>query len=162
MSILRGFKFFQVSLVILISLVSLTTLPLKGYCDDWVFVISNEEFKSVDYNTKSIKIDKLKYIIEVEIKNVYTTKKKNDLLNEYKKDNITLNKYNEIEYQLILFKFNYKEWKWIINRNIFYSKSDEVVKSETYSSEWEDISPEDMGDFILNKILKDYNLQRQG
>lgn len=54
MSMLKKIVFF----VILVSLVSLTIHPSKGYCeDDWVYVESNETFTDY-YNSSSIKIDK--------------------------------------------------------------------------------------------------------
>ena len=36
-----------ISIVMLISLVSLTTLPLNGYCEDWVYGGSNKYWYSV-------------------------------------------------------------------------------------------------------------------
>jgi hypothetical protein len=81
MSILKGVKFFQIFLVICVSVVFLFILPLNGCCDDWVRVGINHNF-SVYYNKSSVKIDKEKKTIEVWEKRVYTEKGRKILLKD--------------------------------------------------------------------------------
>lgn len=60
--------------VILVCLISIITLPLNGYCDDWAFLGRDENFSS-SYNSSSMIIDKDKKTIKVWVKLVYTEKR---------------------------------------------------------------------------------------
>ena len=157
MSILRGFKFFRLILVILVSLVFLTISLLKGYCDDWVLVDNNKDYTTY-YNSSSVKIYKQQKIIKVWGKDVYTEKGKIDVLKNI--EGIEKRKYSDINHTLTLFLFDYKEWKMSLNNIIHYSNSGDVLFDKNYLTKWNDMKPESESDLFLNKILKDYNIQR--
>ena len=158
MSIFRGFKFFRLILVILVSLVSLTISPLKGYCDDWVFVDNNKDYTTY-YNSSSIRIYKQQKIIKVWGKDVYTKKGKDDLL-KYNIDGIDKRKYSDFNHALTLFLFDYKEWKMSLKTVTYYSNSGDVLFDKNYVTKWNNMKPDSESDLFLKKILKDNNIQR--
>lgn len=157
MSIPRGFRFFQVLLVILVSLVSLTTFSSQGYCDYWVYVSKDDIFTTY-YNRSSVEIDKQKKIIKVRIKHEFTEKGKIELLKDL--GDVQKQKYIDINYSVVLFSFNYKERKYSFTHSVFYSKLGGILRRETYPPEWDNIIPESNNEYLLNKILKDYNIIR--
>lgn len=144
--------------LVLVSLVSLTTLPLNGYCDDWVYVYSDKDFTQY-YKSSSVKIDKQKKIIKVWVKYVYTFKGKKDLLNEIESIQVH-RKLIDISYSLSLWLLDYKESKLSIAQRSHYSKTGDLLSMDDKSTEWINIIPDSKGDFIFNQILKDYNIQR--
>ena len=109
MSFLKGVKFFRLTLVILLFRVSLTAIPSKGYCDDWVYSNSWEDFTQY-YNSSSIIIDKQDKIIKVWEKRVYTNKGKINLLSNC--DRIEIPMYKNISYSLILNLIDYNNSKF--------------------------------------------------
>ncbi|MFI5331505.1 MAG: hypothetical protein ACHQ2F_10825, partial [Desulfobaccales bacterium] len=93
-------------LVIFVSLVSLTIRASNGYCDEnWIPVGKTDDYTDY-YNSSSVKIDKVKKIIKVWVKSVYTERGIINLL-EGSKD-IEKQKYNDISYKLTLYLFNYE------------------------------------------------------
>jgi hypothetical protein len=157
MDILRGFKLFQVILVILVCLFSLSILPSTGYGDEWVRVLWDEEYTWY-YNSSSFKIDKQEKTIKVWTKRVFTDKGKIIFLNDY--DSSYKNKLKKFNYQLGLEIFDYNNWKYCLTRLIYYTKSGDVLLSEEIPPKWIDIPPDSRGDFLHNRILKDFKIQR--
>lgn len=153
MSMLKKTIFF----VILVSLVSLTTLHLKGYCDEWVYVESYKNFTQY-YNSSSVKIDKQNKIIKLWEKRVYTEKGKIDFFGTC--DSNEKLKYTDIDHTLGLVLLDYKNWKYSINHIKYYAKSNNVVFDGERPTKWRDITPDSKDESCFNKILKDYNIHR--
>lgn len=144
--------------VILISLVSLTALPLNGYCDEWVFVEKNE-YGSHYYNPSSVKIDKQNNTIKVWSKSVYTEEGKSDFLDSF--DSRHRQKYKDISQSLYLQLFDYNKMKDCVTRSIDYSKSGSVLSDQTGPKpNWHPIFPGTTSSNLFNKLVKDYNIQR--
>jgi hypothetical protein len=158
MSILRSFKVFQTFLVISTLLVSLSTLPLNGYCNDkWINVGKNDN-NIIYYNPSSVKIDQQKKIINVSTKWVFTDKGKIGFSKTIK-DNDN-QKLKNIDYSIILYSFKYNDKKCNIITVTEYDKSGEKLYSDESEHEWRDISKTGVIDSLLNKILKKYNINR--
>lgn len=143
--------------VIMVSLVCLTTLPSNGYCDEWVYVASDQDF-TLYYNSSSVKIDNKNNIIEVWVKRVFSDKGKIDFFE--KKDSITKQKYIDINHKLKLYLLNYKELKSSILYISYYSKSGNLLFHREYQPEWKNIIPDTYLEKLINKLLKDFNIQR--
>jgi hypothetical protein len=158
MSIFRRFKFFHVFFVILTVLVSLSTLPLDGYCNDkWVLVANNDN-NIIYYNPATIKIDKQNKIIDVSTKWVFTDKGKFGFSKNIK--DIDNQKLKDIDHSIISYSFKYKELKCIIINVTEYNKSGEKLYSDESEHEWRDIPHNGIIESLLNKILYKYNLKR--
>lgn len=152
MSMLKKIVFF----VILVSLVSLTIHPSKGYCeDDWVYVESNETFTDY-YNSSSIKIDKKNLTAEVWVKRVFTEKGKTEFLRNC--NIIKKIKYNDIEYTLNLVLCDYKKWKWCITHLTYYSKSGNVLFDDKRPPNWMDIESTSIISALMDKLRKNYKI----
>jgi hypothetical protein len=151
-------------IVILVSLVSPTTLPVNVYCDDWVYLEKvylegGDEFCTVYYNSSSVKIDKQNKIIELWQKNIFTDKGNMEMLKSYE-EGIEKQKYSEFNYALINYVLNYKEWK-ISNKHIkHYSKSGKLINEYNYKTKWENVESGSTEERILIKILKDNKIDR--
>jgi len=144
-------------LVILVSLVFLTTFSSRVYCEDWVYVGSNENYTQY-YKSSSVTIDKQNKTIKVLEKKVYTDKGRINWLNN--QDSIEKNKYNDIQHILGLIFLDYNKWKYTVTHITGYSKSGVGLFSEEYPPEWINIISVSIGDIFLHKILKDYKIQR--
>jgi hypothetical protein len=145
-------------IVISVFLFSLTTLPIKGYCDDWVYVGSYEEF-SMYYKSSSVNIDKRNHIIKVWINRVYTENGKNEVL-KYIND-IEKQKYVYVNFALALCLLNYREWKYGVIQLAYYSKSGNVLGSYYAPHNWRnDILPDSIDDKLFDKIVKDFKIKR--
>ena len=70
------------------------------------------------------------------------------------------NKLKDIDHSIILYIFNYKEWK--CNRTIIteYTKSGKKLYSDESAHEWKDIPPSSIIDLLLNNILQKYDMKR--
>ena len=156
MDILKGFRFFQVFLVVSVCLVSIITFPSNGYSDNWVYVGINDNF-SVYYNKSSVKIDKDKKTIEVWEKRIYTDKGRKILLKDI---DINKEKYADINYTLILYLLDYKNWLNCITQITYYSKSGNILFDQKYPRDWFNIIPDSTGDTLFSEILRDNNIQR--
>jgi hypothetical protein len=154
MSILKGFKLFQVFLVVSVSLVGLTTLPSNGYGDEWVLIKRDENISSY-YNSSSIKIDKENKIIEVWVKDIFTEKGRINYLKDL--GSIRQKYYEDIKYELFLYSFNYDNWQWCIHILKRYSTSGAVLFDVDYPIKWHNIED---GDLIFNNIFKDLKIPR--
>jgi hypothetical protein len=144
-------------IVILVCLVFLTTFLSKGYCNDWVYVESKEDFTSY-YKSSSIKIDVTNKIIKIWVKHVYTDKGKIDFINHH--NGINKHNYNDIDHSLFLVLMDYKGWKRCVTEAIDYSKSSNVLSDGKYPPKWVDIPHGSVDDLLLNKLLQDHNIQK--
>jgi hypothetical protein len=157
MYILRGSKLSRLFLIILLGLFSFTTQLSNAYCDDWVFVATNEDFAQY-YDSSSVKIDKQNKTIEVWVKLLFTDKGKIDFLEN--KGSEGKQKYIDIDYQLKHYLLNYKELKSSILFISYYSESGKLLFHREYLPEWRNIIPDNYLDKLIHKLVKDYNLQR--
>ena len=144
-------------LVILASLVSLITLPSIVYGDDWVYV-GKVDYFTLYYNSSSLKIDKQNKTIKVWVKFVYTEKGKIRFLKDY--DSIKKQEYIDINHSLYLYLLDYKNLKYDITHMTDYSKSGNALKDNEYPINLVDIIPDSTGDVLINKVIKDYNIQK--
>ena len=144
-------------LVILLYLVFLNTFSSRAYCQDWVYVGTNENYTQY-YKSSSVTIDKQNKTIKVWEKKVYTAKGRIDWLNS--QDSLEKNNYNDIQYISALLIFDYNNLKYTVNKITGYSKAGVELFSEQYQIEWINIITVSIGAILLNKVLKDYNIQQ--
>jgi hypothetical protein len=144
-------------LVILLYLVFLNTFSSRAYCQDWVYVGTNEDYTQY-YKSSSVIIDKQNKTIKVWEKKVYTAKGRIGWLNS--QDSIEKHNYNDIQYILGLLTFDYNKLKYTVTQITGYSKSGVGLFSEKYPIEWINIMSVSIGAILLNKVLKDYNIQQ--
>ncbi len=90
MSIFRSLRFFQVFLVISVSLFFLTSFTSIVYGDDWVYVGTHDYF-SYYYNNTSIKINRNSKLIDVWVKKKYTEKGIQRYINNRKDKELNIN-----------------------------------------------------------------------
>ena len=154
MSIFRGLICFPVSLIILVSLVCLTTLPSPGYCEDeWVYVGTNDDFTSY-YNKSSIKIDEQNQIIKVWVKHTFTDNKREQMIK------INGIECKDIDNEVLFVFLNYRDWKVSVHKLTDYSTTDKVINSNNSPTPFFIIPPNSPVDLLLNKLIEDYNIQR--
>lgn len=158
MSILRSLKLFRVFLAISTLMVFQCTLTLNGYCNDkWVHAASNDN-NVIYYNPASVKFDKQKKIVSVSTKWIFTDKGKIGFTKRIKDNNN--NKLKDIDHSIILYIFNYKEWKCNITNITEYTKTGKKLYSDESAHEWKDIHPSSTIDLLLNNILKRFGIKR--
>jgi len=139
-------------------MVCLSTLSINAYGNEkWVRAANNDN-NVIFYNPSSVKIDKQKQIINVSTKWVFTNKGKIGFSKNIK-DNDN-KKLKDIDHSIILYSFNYKEWKCSITGITEYTKSGKKLYSNESVHEWRDISPNSVIDLLLKKILQKYNIKR--
>jgi hypothetical protein len=122
--------------------------------NDWVLVKNTDEGNWY-YKSNSINIDDQTHIIKGWVKIVYTDKGKQEFLKTHKKD-----KYKDIDRSLSILSINYNKLTYQENRVVYYSKSDNIIGSDDLSEKKDNFIPKSIGDELLNKILKDYNIKR--
>src|SRR4030066_1602273 len=149
MYILRILKLKTIYLVVSVNYIFLLTLPSIVYGANWVFVKSNENYTTY-YNSSSINIDRQIKFIRVLIKDVYTANGKDDFLNDNKK-RLNINRYRNFAYDTTLYSINYKEMKCSMRQLTHYTKSGYVLKDIEFPSNWDDILPDSLGDYVLIK-----------
>jgi hypothetical protein len=159
MNILKGIKLSPVSLIILVSLVLLSTFPSNGFGEDWVYTGSSVYEKEY-YNPKSIKIDKVNKIINVKIKKIYTNYGKSHFLQVYKENNINIDNFLDIKYSILLFIYDYKNWKYGVTKTTHCSTSGIVLKDYESDIEWDNIVSNSILEWTLIKVLGDNNIKR--
>ena len=148
MSNVRGFKSSRLFPVILVSLVYLTTLSSPGYCDDWVYVDENDYF-SLYYNNKTLKIDTKSKTIKVWVKRIFTDKQK-----EIDKSK------NKIIATSTLILYDYDKMKFNISSEFLKFMSGNVTKNNYPDIKWENIIAGSVSEDLLLKIVKDNNIER--
>lgn len=122
--------------------------------DDWVFVKDTDEGNWY-YKSHSINIDDQNHIITGWVKIVYNDKGKQNFLNIHNKD-----KYKDIDRSLSNFSINYDNSTYQENRVVHYSKSDNIIGSDELSIKNGDFIPKSVGDQLLIKLIKKYNIKR--
>ena len=127
--------------------------------DNWVHITTTDEYIYY-YNPLTIVIDKQQYVVKVEIKRVYTDKGRDNLLNKLKGHNLDTTKFDNINYSLGIQYINYRDYIYGLTDITEYSKSGEMIYFSTSSNEVMWIEPNSVGEDILNKLIKDYNIQR--
>jgi hypothetical protein len=152
-------KLKTIFLAIPLSLVFLVTLTLHGYCDDWLLIGNNKHY-TLYYNPSSVKIDDKNHVIKAIGKRVFTKKGKNEFFNDFKKDNVKEQEYIDLSYSIGLYLLDYKHRKYFFNDITAYSKSGDVLYKDTSILKWEDIKPGSLNEILMNKLIKNYNIQR--
>ena len=137
-------------------MISLTIIPTRGFCDEWVKIRNYKNFTDY-YNKSSVKIDKEKKVISVLMKREVTEEGRIDLRKRLNKS--IDSKVNDIENFIELTSFDYKENKHCMSHITINTKSG-VLSDKDISIKWIDIQPNSEEDMSLNKILKDNNIQR--
>lgn len=123
--------------------------------DDWVFVIGNDKGNWY-YKSNSIYIDDKTNIIKGWVKIVYTEKGKQEFLNTHKDD-----KYKDINRSLSKVLINYQKLTYQTNIVFYYSILDDIIGSNELSVKNDDFIPKSVGNKLLDKILKDYNIKKR-
>jgi hypothetical protein len=122
--------------------------------NDWVFITSTDEYNFY-YKSNLVNVDNQNNIITVWVKCLYTDKGKQNFIKKYKE-----NKYIEIDRSLCKVLINYQTIKYHIDRVVYYSKSDNIIGSDELSVRIDDFFSKSVGDKLLIKIFKDYNIKR--
>jgi len=131
--------------------------------DDWVYIGSYKNHTQY-YKKSSVTIDENKNIINVLVKNI--TKKKSAVYLQYPYS-IKEPKYITYNQQLKWYLLNYEKWKFTITRITDYSKFGNVLLDTKYQPiwlhnifpvKWDDIMADSLVDFLLNKLIQDYNI----
>jgi hypothetical protein len=55
---------------------------------------------------------------------------------------------------------NYQTGQWHADRIIYYANSGNIISSDELSIKNDDVIPKSVGERLLIKILKDYNIER--
>jgi hypothetical protein len=148
MSNFKGLKLSRLFLVILVSLVYLTALPSPGHCDDWIYVGQNDYF-SLYYNYKTLKIDTKSKTIKVWVKRIFTDKQK-----EIDKSK------NKIIATSTLILYDYDNMKFNILLEFIKFMSGNITKNNYSDIKWENIISGSVSNDLLIKILKNDNIER--
>ena len=131
--------------------------------DDWVYVGSYKNLTQY-YRKSSVTIDEGKNIISVLVKSIINNKSAVYLQYPYNIKEPKNVKYNQ---QLKWYLLNYEKWKFTITRITDYSKYGNVLLDTKYQPvwlhnifpvEWDDIMADSLVDFLLNKLIQDYNI----
>lgn len=131
--------------------------------DDWVY-IGSYNYHTQYYSKSSVTIDEQKNTINVLVKSVAERK---DLI--YLKNILSIKEidYIQINQQLKWYALNYEKWQSTIIRITDYSKSGKALLDtkgppewlhKIFPVKWDDIIPDSIVDFLLNKLLHDYNI----
>jgi hypothetical protein len=161
MDIIKGLKLSRLILVISVVLVSLSTVPSKGYGDDdWVYVGKNDNF-SFYYNNTNINLDRESKQIKVWVKTKFTPKGVEWGINKRKELGLSIKNYGKVSKRLTLILFDYGNLQSKMLSYVDYSVSGDILESNDDSRfKSTHIIPGSISDDILNKLLKDYNIPR--
>jgi hypothetical protein len=122
---------------------------VKGDSDNWVLIDSNSDFTDY-YLQDSVKREN--HTIKVWVKRVHNQVKENFNLSKphiYSNKNLDI-----INYSLLLYSFDYIEYKYCIDRLLHYNDDDILLCSVNISHECKEIKPNSEVEFILNQIIK--------
>lgn len=122
--------------------------------DDWVFVTANEE-GSWYYKSNSMYIDDQSHSVTGWVKFIYTDQGKQAFLKTHKDD-----KYRDIVRSLYMIEIDYQKLEFKEIRVVYYSNSDNIIGSEELPIKIDGLIPKSVGDKLLVKILKGYNIKR--
>ena len=131
--------------------------------DDWVYIGSYNYYTQY-YSKSSVTIDEQNNTINVLVKSVAERK---DLI--YLKNILSIKEldYIQTNQQLKWYVLDYKEWQSTIIRITDYSKSGNALLDtkgtpkwlhKIFPVKWDDIIPDSIVDFLLNKLIQDYNI----
>jgi hypothetical protein len=121
---------------------------VKGDSGNWVLIDSNADFTDY-YLQDSIKREN--HTIKVWVKRVHNqVKGKFDLskLRIFGNSNLDI-----INYSLLLYSFDYIEYKYCIERLLHYNDDSNLLCSVNMSPECKEIKPNSEVEFILNQII---------
>jgi hypothetical protein len=131
-------------------------IQINDNCDDNVYVWSDEKY-TLYYIKSSVKIDNQFHIIQVKVKRVYTEKGIVNWLSDC--GSLDKQHYVDISYTLLLYYFDYKDWKITITNSTHYFKSGDVLSDHKHPYKFVDIIPKSIGEGFINKLLTNYNIQ---
>jgi hypothetical protein len=121
---------------------------VKGDSYNWVLIDSNADFTDY-YLQDSVKREN--HTIKVWVKRVHNqSKKKFDLLKLHIDSN---NNLDIINHSLLLYSFDYIEYKYCIDRLLHYNDDGILLCSVNMSRECKEIKPNSEVEFILNQII---------
>jgi hypothetical protein len=121
---------------------------VKGDSDNWVLIGSNSDFTDY-YLQDSVKREN--HTIKVWVKRVYNQVKDNFDLSKpqiYSNNNLDI-----INYSLLLYSFDYIEYKYCIDRLLHYNDDSILLCNVNISHECKEIKPNSEVEFILNQII---------
>jgi hypothetical protein len=145
-------------MVILVFLVFVTAILLNGCSENWVEVVGTGDY-TIYYKPSSVIINKRNKTIKVLTKHIYTEKGLNNAINYFGHATAEKDFYNNFGYALNLFLLTYKDWKYSIIHKTGYSKSGDVLFDKEYPVKWENLDSYSIGLILINKIIKEYNIQ---
>ena len=157
---LEKFIFFIVSTF---DLYTQTTKFEVKMSDDWVYVGSYKNYTQY-YRNSSVTIDEGKNIISVLVKSIIKNKSAVYLQYPYNIKEPKIVKYNQ---RLKWYLLNYENWKFTITRITDYSKYGNVLLDtkcqpawlhNIFPVKWDDIVADSLVDYLLNKLIQDYNI----
>jgi len=121
---------------------------VKGDSDNWVLIDSNSDFTDY-YLQDSVKREN--HTIKVWVKRVHNQVKENFDLS---KPHIYINQNLDIiNYSLLLYSFDYIEYKYCIDRLLHYNDDGNLLCNVNISQECKEIKPNSEVEFILNQII---------
>jgi hypothetical protein len=128
---------------------------------NWVRIDSNKDYSNY-YDSSSINVDKNIKIIKIWVKEVFTAKGKSLILDKMRESSATIGKMKTLKYSISYLSINYNENTYHLNEITYYAKPGEVLYNNVYSkkSDWKNISSDKKFEFLLNKILQDFSLEK--
>lgn len=131
--------------------------------DDWVY-IGSYNYHTQYYSKSSVTIDERNNTINVLVKCFRERENLSYLKNILSAKELDYLYFNQ---QLKWYVLNYKDWQYTIKRITDYSKSGNALLDtkdapkwlhKLISVRWDDIIPDSIVDFLLNKLIQDYNI----
>jgi hypothetical protein len=130
--------------------------------NDFEWVLVREDCYFTDYyNPSSVIIDIENSNITLLMKKVSSNKGNNDLSKILDNNNILVDKQFVFRsHPLLQYSINYKDNKYFIEKMTYYNNSGHEICSIGSKPQWMKIHKGYVADILLNKILKDYNINR--
>jgi hypothetical protein len=126
----------------------------------WVLVLEDRFFTDY-YNPSSVIIDEENCNISLLIKKVCSDRGKTDLSEILDSNNILVDKqFIFRSHPLLQYSINYKDNEYFIEKVTYYNNSGHEIDSIVSKPQWMKIHKGHVADILLNKILKDYNINR--
>jgi hypothetical protein len=150
--------------VILVCFVFIITILFNGCGDNWVEVGGNE-YNTYYYKPSSVNIEIQNKTIKVWTKSIESEKglkSTMDIMKDIAKFSRTpfnQDYYNNFGYNLFLYVFDYKEWKYTINQRTGYSKSGDVLDNKEIPTAWKNIESGTIESLLLRQLIREYNIK---